>query len=354
MLDNCRIALPNKRRTWTHPRSYPVNRLMTRRPLPTNPSTSAPLPLPQAKELVTDANGLPTESLAAAIAKVPLLPIATPYVFVGPLKEAPEKTTVVTAPAAPPLPAPGPVATAPPLTLPKVNPPMSVQVADLTPKPAPPGSFKDVTNPNLPAMGSGPKYNTAPPVLANPAAGTLPQVTSFTPQPYNCQPDDTSFEAVSNHNFGSPKYARALLEYNRGHPKAQDNLRQENPRLLAGQQVYIPPRDFLESHFASLIDNRPVAATAAVSISSPLNPNAPSVSTATPTIGRTPTPNVPTKDATKPYRVAGDGQMLIEIAQQTLGDRGRWSEIYRLNPTIRPEYPVPGGTEIRLPATQRA
>ena len=72
---------------------------------------------------------------------------------------------------------------------------------------------------------------------------------------------------------------------------------------------------------------------------------APSVSP----VGRTPTPVFTTKDVTKPYRVAGDGQMLIEIAQQTLGDRGRWSEIYRLNPTLRPEYPVPGGTEIRLP-----
>ena len=35
---------------------------------------------------------------------------------------------------------------------------------------------------------------------------------------------------------------------------------------------------------------------------------------------------------------------LLEIAQQTLGDRGRWSEIYRLNPNLRPELPVPGGT----------
>ena len=93
--------------------------------------------------------------------------------------------------------------------------------------------------------------------------------------------------------------------------------------------------------------------TQAVSISAPLNANAPFTPGSTSTIGRTPNPPVPTKDATKPYRVVGDGQMLIEIAQQTLGDRGRWSEIYRLNPEIRPELAIPGGTQLRLPGDAR-
>jgi hypothetical protein len=45
--------------------------------------------------------------------------------------------------------------------------------------------------------------------------------------------------------------------------------------------------------------------------------------------------------------------MLFEIARQTLGDGHRWSEIYRLNPEIRPELAIPGGTQLRLPADAR-
>ncbi len=64
-----------------------------------------------------------------------------------------------------------------------------------------------------------------------------------------------------------------------------------------------------------------------------------------------PVPSAPSNDVTKPYRVPAQGQMVWEIAQQTLGDPRRWSEIYRLNNSLRPEAPIPGGTEIRLPAS---
>ena len=40
-----------------------------------------------------------------------------------------------------------------------------------------------------------------------------------------------------------------------------------------------------------------------------------------------------------------------EIARKTLGDSRRWPEIYRLNGTIDPSYPVPGGTDLRLPSS---
>jgi hypothetical protein len=215
-----------------------------------------------------------------------------------------------------------------------------------------PGAFnKPLTNPNLPPLGSEPKTATAPiavPSIAiKPVAASLPEVKSFTPQTYFCKPEDTSFEAISTRVFGSPKYARALLLYNRDHPLAKDNLLQDNPRLLPNQEIFIPPREYLETRFAASIDNRPSPVAKsdapAITIGPPPNSN-PAVQAA-----GVPRPAVPTTDATKPYRVPGQGQMLIEIAQQTLGDRGRWSEIYRLNPALRPEYPIPGGTEIRLP-----
>jgi hypothetical protein len=51
--------------------------------------------------------------------------------------------------------------------------------------------------------------------------------------------------------------------------------------------------------------------------------------------------------------VRGNGEMLFEIARQLLGDGRRWSEIYRLNPNIRPELAIPGGTQLLLPADAR-
>src|SRR5205807_1249754 len=123
----------------------------------------------------------------------------------------------------------------------------------------------------------------------------------------------------------------------------------ENPKLIPGQTVLIPPRELLEDRYAAYIDNRPVAA-APVGIGPPPGANtAAAPPQGVPMIGRTPTPVTPSPDPSKNYRVPEQGQMLIEIAQQQLGDRGRWSEIYRLNPTLRPELPVPGGSEIRLP-----
>jgi hypothetical protein len=181
-------------------------------------------------------------------------------------------------------------------------------------------------------------------VPAKAPSGPSPQVKKTDMDIYSCKADDT-FETVSTRFFGTPKYARALLQFNRDYPMANKgtNLQDANPKLQPGQQVLVPPQDFLDARFASLIDNRPAVAPSApaVSINAPVSAGAVSPPPGTPTVA--------TSDATKPYRVPDPGQMLIEIAQQKLGDRGRWSEIYRLNPTLRPEFPIPAGTEIRLP-----
>ena len=188
---------------------------------------------------------------------------------------------------------------------------------------------------------------SVPTIPAKPT-GPLPKVTVIDPEPYVCKADDT-FDTISTRFFATPKYSRALLQYNRDHPLAnKDNvLQSDNPKLQPRQIIYVPPHDFLDTRFASLIDNRPsapvVASVApAISIKAPVSANPASQPTVLPTVA--------TSDATSAYRVPDQGQMLIEIAQQKLGDRGRWSEIYRLNPALRPEFPIPGGTEIRLPA----
>ena len=52
----------------------------------------------------------------------------------------------------------------------------------------------------------------------------------------------------------------------------------------------------------------------------------------------------------KVYRVrAADGEGLYQIAEKTLRDGRRWSEIYRLNPSLTPEAPIPAGTMLLLP-----
>jgi nucleoid-associated protein YgaU len=57
----------------------------------------------------------------------------------------------------------------------------------------------------------------------------------------------------------------------------------------------------------------------------------------------------PVPEAPRTYRVRGGGEMLYDIARQELGNAERWSEIYRLNPQVRPEFAVPAGTDLRLP-----
>jgi len=53
------------------------------------------------------------------------------------------------------------------------------------------------------------------------------------------------------------------------------------------------------------------------------------------------------------YQVPKNGETFWEISRKTLGNPNRWSEISRLNPQIKPQYPVPGGTNLKMPADAR-
>jgi hypothetical protein len=53
------------------------------------------------------------------------------------------------------------------------------------------------------------------------------------------------------------------------------------------------------------------------------------------------------------YQVPKNGETFWEIARKTLGNPNRWSEIRRLNPQLDPKYPVPGGTNLKMPSDAR-
>ena len=236
--------------------------------------------------------------------------------------------------------------------------------------PFPPLPLVEAKNPPLPPIGNPdpkqpvlgqnnppppPAFNSnekPQPPIGNDPFGT-PRVTSFDFTTYKCQPEDTSFDILSTRHYKSAKYAKALELYNRDHPLAKENLRSTPPKLYPGGDVFIPSPGVLETKYAAFVGDRPtgpgpgpgsgqpVVGLPTVGTPMPLSPN-PSNPAADPPVGGA---------EARAYQVpAGKGQMLFEIAQQTLGNPVRWNEIYRLNPQIRPDQPIAPGTTLRIPA----
>jgi hypothetical protein len=163
-----------------------------------------------------------------------------------------------------------------------------------------------------------------------------------------------TWAGLSSSQYGSEIYASALQEFNR-------TYHQDAPRSTGDPQpegrVYIPPKDYLEKKYAPLISGRE---TVQVKSAQPGSPSFKEGSEAR--AGQKPNRAagsvVPASawsesHGTRTYKVKGPNQSFLLIARKTLGDEKRWSEIYHLNPKIRPEYPVPEGTEIVLPADAR-
>jgi hypothetical protein len=191
---------------------------------------------------------------------------------------------------------------------------------------------------SVPPAGAPPKADSPP--IAVPAVGgtspyavVTPQVDSYDEETYVCKPSDT-FLSISRQYYQSEKYERALLLFNRNHPRATDAIRQDPPVVRDGQAVYIPPLRVLERQYASVIPDH-----------IPLPPPVPPLASATPSY---PAPLAASGDHL--YRVRPNGEMLWDIAQRTTGRTERWAEIYNLNPTLNPQQPIPGGTTLRLPA----
>ncbi len=189
----------------------------------------------------------------------------------------------------------------------------------------------------LPPVGA-PVAGTSPPIAvpmppgATPvAASRTPQVESYDEETYMCRAND-SFEEVSARVYSSKDYARALMLFNRNHPRATAALQKDPPVLAEGQPLYIPPIRILEKQYASAIPG--------------YKPPAPVANTA-----RTTARSLPASPSPQ-YRVRkSGGEMVPIIARDTLGNVDRWTEIYQLNKgRFDPAWPVPAGTVLVMPA----
>jgi hypothetical protein len=176
----------------------------------------------------------------------------------------------------------------------------------------------------------GPSPASRPPAPA-------PLVESFDEETYRCKPGDT-FESICEAKYLSSKFAQALLLFNRNHPLAAPGLLQNPPVLEVGQAVYVPPAGILQRRYP-----------AAVKDLSPL----PTGGTPAPAPAAGPGAAAPATPGTRGYRVRRNDEYLRDIARRALGDSDRWQELYTLNPSVKPEYPVPPNTVLRLPADAR-
>jgi hypothetical protein len=248
-----------------------------------------------------------------------------------------------------------------------VTPPAVVPIAKNNsvndPAPAPPGNSNSIaaapivsTVPNsAPPLGTPPPATSPVIPVRSQAAAPMPKVTSYDVENHEVQPGDNSMADVSKRLYGSDKYTNALLQYNRQHPFAAQDLKSDPPVLRPGTKIYSPPAYVLESpEFAgpaAQASSSPAAVRAGTPVplsSAPGNPSA----VAAPPPGTKVAVGGP--DGSGNYRVRDGGEHIFDIARNVYGTGDRWAEIYRLNPGLRPEFPIPAGTVVKLPAASNA
>ena len=287
----------------------------------------------------------------------------------------PESTPSTTKPEGPgALPKPDPIAPAPgnipdpgtsapkPIASPPNSPPATdgkPPATTVTPIPTEvkPPAVADSKPPSAPPAPVGAVPSVSSPPIAVVAAGqtnnTLPQVKQYDINAYSIKPEDRSFADISQKLYGNDKYAQALVLFNRDHPQATEGIRQEPPQLRPGTPIFFPPKEILESKYASTLTSPTPPSPAN---SSPVSVGPPSPLTAV-------TPGNPSSVAAPPpgtnvwteagggknYRVGNNPEHIREIARTVLGDPEKWSEIYRLNHSVDPAYPIPAGTVLKLP-----
>jgi nucleoid-associated protein YgaU len=176
-------------------------------------------------------------------------------------------------------------------------------------------------------------------------------VDSFDEEVYRCKPGDT-FDKISTNHYHTERYALALLLFNRDHPLASDAVRRDPPQLEPGLPVYLPPTRILEARYRSVITGLPSPTETAPSSRADV-PRVDRSANSSPQPGAAPAGVWTAPLGYQQYRVQPQGETMREIARATLGTGERWAEIYKLNPTFRPEYRVPGGTMLRLPPDAR-
>lgn len=183
---------------------------------------------------------------------------------------------------------------------------------------------------SVPPIGAPPRADSPPIAIpgqspAASAAPLVPQVESYDEETHICRAGE-SFESISEQHYHTRKYDRALLAFNRNHPRAPDAVRLEPPQVVDGMPVFIPP--------ARILDRQATPASGVV-------PAAASM------------PQAAAPSAEPAYRVRRPNEGLWDIARRTLGSGERWTEIWNLNRQVVAEQPVPVGTVLRLPPGAR-
>ncbi len=290
-----------------------------------NPLAKPNMPAPIAVPIAPAPAVLPNRGPAPdAVGQKPMMPLADPIV-------PPVKESSIAPPANPKLPGSG--------ATPK---PVSIGTIGGTGNEVPVAPLK---TPAI-ATGSVPALGVGGAVPALPAAGKeLPKVIGHSDDVHRIEPSQTTFAQLSQRWYGTDKYADALLEYNRRHllNRLNTDLQRSPPVLAPNQPIYYPHPNVLESDFAAYIKTP----------GAPARPGSsgPPVVQLSPPTPLSATGNA-AADATVAYRVPQTDHVL-RIAQQTLGNMNDWTEIVRLNPSLRTDQPIPAGTVLRLPAKAR-
>lgn len=275
---------------------------------------------------------------------------ATPAPVSAPTPVVPAPALVESAPAAPSPPVVNLGRPMPPLgaVAPNVVPPESEAAFQGTARPPqplralpPPDQVAQVTVPGFVnermTPGSTPSIAVSPPIVAPAIAQPVASVpvVSYDEDSYQCRAGDT-FRSISQQFYKSERFERALLLFNRNHPRASDEIRREPP-ALAGQTVYLPPDWVLTPYLSAAEPPSAVAPHAAAPVSA-----------APATVAPAPVA-IPAVQATRSYRVRSTGERYFEIAKRTLNDGSRWWEVYMLNKSHSPQEIIPAGTVLRMP-----
>ena len=235
--------------------------------------------------------------------------------------KAPEKITP---------PEPPPVKAEPPVTAPEA--PAAKQDKVTVVIPPSPAPARVEPPPFVPARAPQPIASTSP--------SGAPLVDSWDERTYVAKPGDT-FAAISQSEYKTEDYAKALQMYNQNHPRAGDAMRRDGT-MAPGDRIYLPPSPVLEKRHADVIVRskpKPVTAGSFDDGSAPVQADF-----------RPPAD----KPANPTYKVQGSGETLFNIAAHQLGNGDRWKEIATLNPQAPTDSNVLGGTLLQMPAASAA
>jgi hypothetical protein len=211
----------------------------------------------------------------------------------------------------------------------------------------PPLPKKEPVEQKVPVIPSNPKDTPALPTIN--VGGGVPIVNRHEPDFVECMPGELSFTQLSKRFYGDEKYGDALLAYNRDNRvilKHAANIMESPPKLAPGVQVLKPAVAQLEKEYRALI--RAGTVPAAIVPETP----PPTVKLTPPVKLGNSTPITATIPQAAPGRYVVQtqgGERIRDIAQRFLGNPDRWPEIYRLNPSVQPQFPVPMGTDLKMP-----